>query len=121
MLKSFRQLIKSLILFWDIKQYCKQKKVYCKINNFFYTLKISQKTPAPSLYFIIVLQKNNYKTKVNRIRKKETTAQVVLLTSEIDYQYLFNNHLELLGVIDLSANTSYTSQLKLLKEYIDTF
>lgn len=106
MLKSIRQLIISLRLFQAIEQYCKQKKIYCKINILFNTVKISRN--FSSLYFIIVLKKSNYKTKVNHIRKKEIAAQVVLLTSEIDYHYLFKNHLELLGIINLSANYSYT-------------
>lgn len=119
MLKSIQQLIMSLRVFLAIKQYCKQKKINCKINILFNTIKISRN--FSSLYFIIILKKSNYKTRVKHIRKKETTAQVVLLTSEVDYHYLFKNHLELLGIINLSANYSYTYLLKMVKDYIDTF
>lgn len=118
MLKSIQQLIMSLRVFLAIKQYCKQKKINCKII-LFNTIKISRN--FSSLYFIIILKKSNYKTTVKHIRKKETTAQVVLLTSEVDYHYLFKNHLELLGIINLSANYSYTYLLKMVKDYIDTF
>mgnify|MGYP000022938604 FL=1 len=120
MLKSIRQLIMSLRVFLAIKQYCKQKKIYCKINSLFNKIKISRN--FSSLYFIIVLKKSNYKTKVNHIRrKKEKNIQVVLLTSEVDYNYIFKNHLELLGIINLSANYSYTYLLEMVKDYIDTF
>ena len=54
MLKSIRQLIMSLRVFLAIKQYCKQKKIYCKINSLFNTIKISRN--FSSLYFIIVLK-----------------------------------------------------------------
>ena len=83
------------------------------------TIKISHE--FLSLYFIIIIQKSNYRTMVKAIRNNENTAQIVLLTSDVDYNYIFENHLELLGIIDLSSNYNYTSLLESIKGYIDDF
>ena len=73
------------------------------------TIKISHE--FLSLYFIIITQKSNYRTMVKAIRNNENSAQIVLLTSDV----------ELLGIIDLSSNYSYTTLLELIKGYIDDF
>lgn len=83
------------------------------------TIKISHE--FLSLYFIIITQKSNYRTMVKAIRNNENSAQIVLLTSDVDYNYIFENHLELLGIINLSSNYSYTTLLELIKGYIDDF
>ena len=82
------------------------------------TIKISHE--FLSLYFIIITQKSNYRTMVKAIRNNENSAHI-LLTSDVDYNYIFENHLELLGIIDLSSNYSYTTLLELIKGYIDDF
>lgn len=83
------------------------------------TIKISRE--FLSLYFIIITQKSNYRTMVKAIRNNENTAQIVLLTSDVDYNYIFENHLELLGIIDLSSNYNYTTLLESIKGYIYDF
>ena len=62
------------------------------------TIKISHE--LLSLYIIIITQKSNYRTMVKAIRNNENSAQIVLLTSDVDYNYIFENQLELLGIID---------------------
>ncbi|OFU87767.1 hypothetical protein HMPREF3112_01305 [Streptococcus sp. HMSC10E12] len=118
-MKLFRQLLTSLRLYLSIKHYCKQKKIQCKMDSPLKTIKISHE--FLSLYFIIITQKSNYRTMVKAIRNNENSAQIVLLTSDVDYNYIFENHLELLGIIDLSSNYSYTTLLELIKGYIDDF
>lgn len=118
-LQLIRQLLTSLMIYISIKRYCKKKKIQCKMDNLLKTIRISQ--GFLSLYFIIIAKKSNYKTMVKAIRSNESTAQIILLASEIDYQYIFKNHLELLGIIDLSENSSYVTLLELIKGYIDDF
>ena len=42
--------------------------------------------------------------KVKKIRRSNVYAQIILLTANIDYNKIFNEHLELLGVIDIKSH-----------------
>ena len=42
--------------------------------------------------------------KVKKIRRSNVSAQIILLIPNIDYKRIFNEHLELLGVIDIKSH-----------------
>ena len=69
-----------------------------KISNQFNSLRIT--TATNCLYFITLTHGCNYGKKVKKLGGV-TLVHKYLLIPNIDYKRIFNEHLELLGVIDI--------------------
>lgn len=72
-------------------------------------------------WLLITVKKyiKKYKLKVKKIRRSNVYAQIILLTANIDYNKIFNEHLELLGVIDIKKSLANTSNE--ISDYLDYF
>ena len=106
--------------FWlliTVKKYIKKNKLKVKTSNHFNSLRIT--TATNCLYFITLTQRCNYGKKVKKIRRSDVSAQIILLTPNVDYKRIFNEHLELLGVIDMKKSLAgFTNEIS---GYLDYF
>ena len=100
-----------------IKRYIRKYKLKVKISNHFNSLRIA--TATNCLYFITLTHGCNYGKKVKKIRRSNFGAQIILLIPNIDYKRIFNEHLELLGVIDIKKSLAgFTNDIS---GYLDYF
>ncbi|EFX95996.1 hypothetical protein HMPREF9425_1104, partial [Streptococcus vestibularis ATCC 49124] len=54
-----------------------------------------------------------------KIRRNNVSTQIILLTPNVDYKRIFNEHLELLGVIDIKKSLAgFTNDIS---GYLDYF
>ena len=98
-------IMKQFWLLITVKKYIKKYKLKVKISN--------------CLYFIIHTKKCNYGKKVKKIRRNNVSVQIILLTPNVDYKRIFNEHLELLGVIDIKKSLAgFTNDIS---GYLDYF
>lgn len=110
-------IVKHFWLLITVKRYIRKYKLKVKISNHFNSLRIT--TATNCLYFITLTQRCNYGRKVKKIRRSNVYAQIILLTANIDYNKIFNEHLELLGVIDIKKSLANTSNE--ISDYLDYF
>lgn len=110
-------IVKHFWLLFTVKRYIKKYKLKVKISNQFNSLRIT--TATNCLYFITLTHGCNYGKKVKKIRRSNVYAQIILLTANIDYNKIFNEHLELLGVIDIKKSLANTSNE--ISDYLDYF
>ena len=101
-------IVKHFWLLITIKKYIKKYKLKVKVRNYF-----------NSLNFITLTEKSNYEKKVKEIRRSNVSAQIILLIPNVDYRKIFNEHLELLGVIDVK--NSLANIASEISDYLDYF
>lgn len=110
-------IVKHFWLLITVKKYIKKYKLKVKVRNHFNYIRIT--TTTNSLYFITLTQRCNYGKKVKKIRRSNVSAQIILLIPNIDYKRIFNEHLELLGVIDIKKSLAvFTNDIS---GYLDYF
>ena len=110
-------IVKNFWLLITVKRYIRKYKLKVKISNQFNLLWIT--TATNCLYFITLTQRCNYGRKVKKIRRSNVSAQIILLTANVDYKRIFNEHLELLGVIDIKESLAgFTNDIS---GYLDYF
>ena len=110
-------IVKHFWLLITVKKYIKKYKLKVKVRNRFNYIRIT--TTTNSLYFITLTQRCNYGKKVKKIRRNNVSAQIILLTPNVDYRKIFNEHLELLGVIDIKKSLAgFTNDIS---GYLDYF
>ena len=110
-------IVKHFWLLITVKKYIKKYKLKVKVRNNFNSIRIA--TNTNSLYFITLTEKSNYEKKVKEIRRSNVSAQIILLIPNVDYRKIFNEHLELLGVIDIKKSLAgFTNEIS---GYLDYF
>ena len=110
-------IVKHFWLLITVKKYIKKYKLKVKVRNHFNYIRIT--TTTNSLYFITLTQRCNYGKKVKKIRRNNVSAQIILLTPNVDYRKIFNERLELLGVIDIKKSLAgFTNDIS---GYLDYF
>lgn len=109
--------VKHFWLLITVKKYIKKYKLKVKVRNHFNSIRIT--TATNSLYFITLTEKCNYEKKVKEIRRSNVSAQIILLIPNVDYRKIFNEHLELLGVIDVKKSLANTASE--IIDYLDYF
>ena len=110
-------IVKHFWLLITVKKYIKKYKLKVKVRNHFNSIRIT--TATNSLYFIKLTEKCNYEKKVKEIRRSNVSAQIILLIPNVDYRKIFNEHLELLGVIDVKKSLANTASE--IIDYLDYF
>ena len=110
-------IVKHFWLLITVKKYIKKYKLKVKVRNHFNSIRIT--TATNSLYFITLTEKCNYEKKVKEIRRSNVSAQITLLIPNVDYRKIFNEHLELLGVIDVKKSLANTASE--IIDYLDYF
>ena len=95
-------IVKHFWLLITIKKYIKKYKLKVKVRNYF-----------------TLTEKSNYEKKVKEIRRSNVNAQIILLIPNVDYRKIFNEHLELLGVIDVK--NSLANIASEISDYLDYF
>lgn len=110
-------IVKHFWLLITIKKYIKKYKLKVKVRNYFNSIIIT--TNTNSLNFITLTEKSNYEKKVKEIRRSNVNAQIILLIPNVDYRKIFNEHLELLGVIDVK--NSLANIASEISDYLDYF
>lgn len=110
-------IVKHFWLLITVKKYIKKYKLKVKVRNHFNSIRIT--TATNSLYFITLTEKSNYEKKVKEIRRSNVNAQIILLIPNVDYRKIFNEHLELLGVIDVKKSLANTASE--IIDYLDYF
>ena len=110
-------IVKHFWLLITIKKYIKKYKLKVKVRNYFNSIRIT--TNTNSLNFITLTEKSNYEKKVKEIRRSNVSAQIILLIPNVDYRKIFNEHLELLGVIDVK--NSLANIASEISDYLDYF
>ena len=116
-MRSMLNIVKHFWLLITVKKYIKKYKLKVKVRNHFNYIRIT--TTTNSLYFITLTQRCNYGKKVKKIRRNNVSAQIILLTPNVDYRKIFNEHLELLGVIDIKKSLAgFTNDIS---GYLDYF
>ena len=115
--EKYAQYCKALLVVVYCKKVYKKYKLKVKISNQFNSLRIT--TATNCLYFITLTHGCNYGKKVKKIRRSNVSAQIILLIPNIDYKRIFNEHLELLGVIDIKKSLAgFTNDIS---GYLDYF
>lgn len=110
-------IVKHFWLLITVKKYIKKYKLKVKVRNRFNSIRIT--TNTNSLYFITLTEKSNYEKKVKEIRRSNVNAQIILLIPNVDYRKIFNERLELLGVIDVKSSLADIASE--ISNYLDYF
>lgn len=120
MIEIFPNSLLSLFVALIVKMYLLSKKCHKKIKV---TLSYNPyNSHIPITYFIIkshFLSNDQMNSFLVDIRQRSHLVNIIIIGSQINYEELFKNHYQILGVIDITQDKSWNSIKKQIYFYLD--